>query len=444
MRGLASTAAACLLLSAAVHAIPNPSPAQPRDADTTATDATDTVTTATTDGTDTTATASTDSSDSSVSTASITTTDAASSTSSIGAASFTGDTAALDPWVTVDQDGMATTITPVLSTISGTPTVVSGAPHDITATVFTYTSYGKIYTSTGTAPGPTATSKSAGSFGVCHNLDGDYAPWCRPEFNTTLYVGTTYYFTWDPDYFAAGNQTVQIIGNYVNKTTGEVRTESPAFNSSYTLSRFGFVSIPITSKQLLYQGSQNISLSLVAVVDGERVEKQGPQIIITTRPGPVADAHHGLPKSAAAYIAVPLVFGLIIAAAIATCQYNRHHRRIHLPSVMGRNYKVGKTGRGVRSRLGLGSRKKAAKANERIQLMEREIQAEGGDIYRDLPDPASRPRRDSDALGSLAGTPTEDRHFEIGRPGAGVGRDQSPATGNAFRDELKRQDNERL
>ncbi|KAI0430142.1 hypothetical protein F5Y09DRAFT_308584 [Xylaria sp. FL1042] len=405
MRSLASTAAACLLLSAAVHAIPNPSPVQPRDADA-STDATDTTTT--------------------------------------DAPSATGDTAALDPWVTVDKDGTASTITPVLTTISGTPTVVSGAPHDITATVFTYTSYGKVYTSTGIAPGPTATSKSAGSFGVCHNLDGDYMPWCRPEFNTTLYVGTTYYFTWDPDYFAAGNQTVQVVGNYVNKTTGEVRTESPAFTSNYTLSRFGFVTMDITSKQLLYQGSQNISLSLIGVVNGERVEKQGPQIIITTRPGPAADAHHGLPKSAAAYIAVPLVFGLIIAAAIATCLWNRHHRRIQLPGVMGRNYKVGKTGRGVRSRLGLGGRNKTAKANERIQLMERDIKADGGEIYRDLPDPASRPRRDSDALGSLAGTPTEDRHFEIGRPGAGVGRDQSPATGNTFRDELKRQDNERL
>ncbi len=108
---------------------------------------------------------------------------------------------------------------------------------------------------------------------------------------------------------------------------------------------------------------------------------------------------------------------------------------------MGRNYNVGKSGR---SRFGLGRRNKKAKANERIQLMEREIQAEGGDVYRDLPDPADRPRRDSDALGSLAGTPTEDRHMELGHPGTGAGRDQNPATGNAFRDELRRQQNERL
>lgn len=107
---------------------------------------------------------------------------------------------------------------------------------------------------------------------------------------------------------------------------------------------------------------------------------------------------------------------------------------------MGRNYKVGKSGRGMRARLGLGGRDKKVRATERIQLMEREIHAEGGEVYRDLPDPADRPRRDSDALGSLAGTPTEDRRMDFG------GRENSnsnQATGNAFRDELKRQENAR-
>ncbi|KAI0536802.1 hypothetical protein GGR58DRAFT_474208 [Xylaria digitata] len=345
--------------------------------------------------------------------------------------------AALEPWVTVDAEGQASTVTPVLSTISGTPTVISGAPHDVTATVFTYTSYGKVVTSTGASPDPTATSQSAGSFAVCSNLDGAMAPWCTPENNSTLYVGTTYYFTWDPKFFTSLNSTVQLVGNYVNQTTGEIKTESPAFSSNYTRSGFGYAAIEITDKQLRYQGSQNISVSLIGVVDNERVQKQGPYIKITTRPGPVADAHHRAPVGKAVYIAIPTVFGFIIACVIGTCVWNKHQRRIRLPSVMGRNYDVGKTRKGLRPRLGLGKRNKATKANERIQLMEREIQAEGGELYRDLPDPADRPRRDSDALGSLAGTPTEDRRMEFGR-------DHNPTTGNAFRDEIRRQDNERF
>ncbi|KAI0466225.1 hypothetical protein F4859DRAFT_519248 [Xylaria cf. heliscus] len=380
MHRLASVTAAGLLLAAAAHAIPNP--LQPRATDT-----------------------------------------------------ATPTDAALEPWVTVNDDGQASTVTPVLSTIDGTPTVISGAPHDVTATVFTYTSYGKVITSTGEAPGPTATGQSAGSFAVCDNMDGEFAPWCKPDGGTPLYVGTTYYFTWDPNYFTGPNTTVQVVGNLINKTSGEVRTESPAFMSGPTRAGFGYVSIKMTDDILLHQGSQNISLSLVAVGD-KRQEKPGPQLYVTTRPGPVADAKGKLPKGAALYIAFPTVFGFIIVCVAGTCLWNRHRRRIQLPGVMGRNYDVGKTSR---SRFGLRKRAKAAKASERIQLMEREIQAEGGEVYHDLPDPANRPRRDSDALGSLAGTPTEDRRMEFGRTGVA----DSPTTGNTFRDELRRQANER-
>ncbi|KAI1109117.1 hypothetical protein F5Y14DRAFT_433575 [Nemania sp. NC0429] len=359
------------------------------------------------------------------------------------AAADTPTPAALDPWVTVNDDGKPSTVTPVSTTISGTPTILSAAPHDLTATVFTFTSYGKIITSTGlTPPAPTATGKSAGSFALCNNIDGPLAPWCRPDGDTPLYVGTTYYFTWDPSFFnKSRNSTVQIIGNHINKTTGEVRTESPAFMSDYIRAGYGYVALPITDQPLLYQGSQNISCTLVALVEGKRVEKPGPMITIMQRPGPVSDSKGKLPQGAALYIALPTVFGFIILCVIGTCLWNRHHRKIQLPNVMGSHFDVGKPGR---SRFGQKKRAKAANANERIQLMERELQAEGGEVYRDLPDPADRPRRDSDALGSLAGTPTEDRRMELGHPGAGGdGSNRTQGTGNAFRDELRRQENER-
>jgi hypothetical protein len=104
--------------------------------------------------------------------------------------------APLEPWVTVNEDGKPSTITPVLTTISGTPTVISGAPHDITANVFTYTSYGKIITTTSSPPLPTPTGDDdGGAFPPCHNLDGDNAPWCLPRLDEPLYVGTRYYCT---------------------------------------------------------------------------------------------------------------------------------------------------------------------------------------------------------------------------------------------------------
>lgn len=99
-----------------------------------------------------------------------------------------------DLWVTVDESGRPRTVTPIHTTISGTPTVISGAPNDVTATVITRTNMGEISTSTGEPPLPTATaSKGAGAFRVCDNKDGPNAPFCLPTEGSSLYPGTTYY-----------------------------------------------------------------------------------------------------------------------------------------------------------------------------------------------------------------------------------------------------------
>lgn len=86
-------------------------------------------------------------------------------------------------------------MTPVQTTISGTPTVISAAPNEVTATVFTATEQGQASTRTGTAPAnPTATGEAgAGAFPVCRNKDGVNAPFCLPAAAAELYPGTTYY-----------------------------------------------------------------------------------------------------------------------------------------------------------------------------------------------------------------------------------------------------------
>jgi hypothetical protein len=92
----------------------------------------------------------------------------------------TAPLAPTDAWVSVGNDGAAKTITPVLTTISGTPTVLSAKP-----------------TVSGTAssteqPEATATN-GAGSFPVCNNVNGDLAPFCAPSNGSTLNPGITYY-----------------------------------------------------------------------------------------------------------------------------------------------------------------------------------------------------------------------------------------------------------
>jgi hypothetical protein len=101
----------------------------------------------------------------------------------------------LNPWVSVDDEGTPVTVTPALSTVDGTPTVVSAAPVEVTGSVLTRSYYGSVVTTTSMPKSPTPTGSVAGSFPVCHNQDGDFAPWCAPTEGTTLNPGTTYYCT---------------------------------------------------------------------------------------------------------------------------------------------------------------------------------------------------------------------------------------------------------
>ncbi|KAI1262885.1 hypothetical protein F5Y18DRAFT_396565 [Xylariaceae sp. FL1019] len=345
---------------------------------------------------------------------------------------------ALEPWVTVGTDGSAVTVTPVQTTVDGTPTIVSAAPHDLTATVYTETYNLGISTTTGAPPQPTATNTDgSGSFSICNNLDGDMAPWCEPTAQDPLYVGTTYYFTWDSSYFnSTENATASIVGNYLNETTLEATEFAFQFD---TYNAMGYKAVPITSEYLRYQGSQNITLTLLVLVNNnsKKVARPGPTILVRNRPGYKAESGRGrLPQGAALYIAIPTVFGFIFLCVIGGCWWNARHRRIELGNVMSRSRKPFS---GIGDKIS--RTRKTRKANERIQLMEREVAAEGGEMYRDIPEPPQRPRRDSNDLGSLAGTPTEDRQMNLGRP---TDRGDSPTRGNAFRDELKRQDNQRL
>lgn len=109
----------------------------------------------------------------------------------------TTPTGALAPWVSVDESGQPKTITPILTTISGTPTTLPPAPFAVTASVLTQTRPdAKLTTSTGPSA-PEATSpngSSGGAFPICTNTPPSFlAPFCSPENNSTLHPGVTHY-----------------------------------------------------------------------------------------------------------------------------------------------------------------------------------------------------------------------------------------------------------
>ncbi|KAI0020057.1 hypothetical protein F4780DRAFT_386442 [Xylariomycetidae sp. FL0641] len=449
MRVLSSIATASLLI-ASVSALPNVQPRQETDVQTTDTESpasttTGTESTASTTGTDTATTDTTASTTGTDTTASTTGTESTTSTSgtetpasttddpsatSTTAVETTPTDPALAPWVTVDPDGKPSTITPQLTTVDGSTSIIDGAPHDITASLYTSTSLGKITTSTGEAPLPTATNTKnpAGSFPSCYNLDGDHAPWCSPSEGDTLYPGKSYYFLWDPRYYADSNTTnITVVGNYVNETTGE--TIEQAFQSDEIKASYGFWNYKIEKKLLKYQQGQNITLNLVSSTNTTTVKQEGPKVQIKKVPGykPKAPQPHG---GAAVYIAVPIIVAFIVLMVGGTCYYNKQHRHIDLADLLSRTRRRGYgAGKSARARRGLGGRKGRG---EDIQLMEREILPNGFEVYHDNPRPR-RARRDSEALDSLAGSPVEERRMDF----------QQPGDRNHFRDELRRQEEER-
>lgn len=265
--------------------------------------------------------------------------------------------------------------------------------------------------------------------------------------------------TWDPTFFKP-NTTVKITGSSFNTTTGEVLDQ--AFEPAEIRAGWSFYAWTVDSSILKSKSASavNITFTIAALQPGEGAMKpyQGPRVLVTEHP-----TYHKPPpeppSKAALYIGLPTILGFVALLLIGTCLWNRHSRRIGVGNIMGRGrggYGVGKS----RRQRVFGRKNK----DQAIRLMDQDVDrhddgpegAAASRQYRDAPGPEAGgegagwrqevpgrhddfdfniPRRDSDALGSLAGTPTEDRRMELGRGDGG---------NNAFRDELRRQNQERL
>jgi hypothetical protein len=219
--------------------------------------------------------------------------------------------------------------------------------------------------------------------------------------------------TWDTTYLSDKNSSVVIQGDYVNSTNGGEQ----AFHSQFTQNNIGNVVVTIDNAWLQGQSSNNITLYFFPVNADfdEPVRVTGPTLMVTTKK---PDVYHQepakAPKGQSLYIALPTVFGFILLCVVGGFFWNRKHRNIGLGNVMGRNRGYG-TGKSRAQRMGLGKKK-----GPTIQLQEQELSS--GATTGTAKDRA-HVRQPSDALGSLAGTPTEERK-------------------NYFREEMKRQEQE--
>ncbi|KAK2023789.1 hypothetical protein LX32DRAFT_644241 [Colletotrichum zoysiae] len=353
-------------------------------------------------------------------------------------------------WISVNDKGVPTTVTPVPTTISGTPTFASAAPNALTGSVFTLTDFRlvQVTTSTGSPPLATADSKSgAGAFAPCSNANGDFSPFCDPVKDSQLFVDGTYYVTWDPTVLIKGNKTnvhVKIQGKAVNGTTvGDVVLNDDTDKTNPAA--WGYYAWNVDGS-LIPSGQDNATIELLMSYTIDNIAQQditGPRVLVVKRPQ-FHPQPTKIPKGAELYIALPTVFGFIVLAVIGGCLWNRSTRKIGLGNVMSRSRHGYGIGKARAQRLGARVRQSVfhGRKDRGIQLREREMDLGGdGYVYRDEPlpgqRPAGRPRRDSDSLGSLADSPTSTHFQDQDVRGAGGG-------GNAFREELRRQERERF
>ncbi|PVH81497.1 hypothetical protein DL98DRAFT_416501, partial [Cadophora sp. DSE1049] len=316
------------------------------------------------------------------------------------------------PWISVNPSGIpVATYTPSITTINGIETTLNPIPYSLTAT--------GTATQSASKSAETTAATGGGSFQECHNRDGKYAPFCSPTNGSDVNVDGKYYVTWDKDFFAQKNASVNIVANYVNDTGhGPVAFKSDAVSTSD-----GYFVWTIQKDWLQDMKTNNITLFLnrISPPAGAQLSLEGPTVRVKVYEKPIYhQPPSSAPKGQSLYIALPTVLGFILLCVIGGYFWNRKNRKIGLGNVMGRRSGYG-TGKSRSQRMGLGK-------NGDIQLRDRELAGDGQ--YHDSPAKVvmspgrerERTDRDSDGLGSLAGSPT------------GTGGQ------NYFRDELRRQE----
>jgi hypothetical protein len=242
--------------------------------------------------------------------------------------------------------------------------------------------------------------------------------------------------TWDPEYYnksVPSNTTVEVSLrlDYFNRTA-ENSDEGSVVKLDETErvpASWGLFALKITGDYLKGYRPHNVTITLMTNEKGSAAKEESAivNVLLDKHRRPDPELSKG-PEHEDLIIALPVVFGTIIFIAVGLCIWNRKTRRIQLGNIMSRSARkggyTGRSARNILNRGGAGGRKDDALTG--IPLEPREHVSE----YRDDP----RSRRDSD-LGSLTGSPTSPAFNQTTTYGGG--RD------NAFREELRRQDEQR-
>ncbi|KAL4936780.1 hypothetical protein BDV06DRAFT_85767 [Aspergillus oleicola] len=149
---------------------------------------------------------------------------------------------------------------------------------------------------------------SAGDFPICTDLEGPFVPFCLPEDGADVQVDTTYYVTWNADFYPL-NATITIELRYLDSLEG-----SSAFTSEKTDNSYGYIPLHMSKEWL--QGKQNNTLTLYIIeldstLDRRASAREGPTIRLHPKP-----VEHYKPSPPPRFNKLALCIGLPVTLAV--------------------------------------------------------------------------------------------------------------------------------
>ncbi|KAL4887086.1 hypothetical protein BJY04DRAFT_177242 [Aspergillus karnatakaensis] len=186
---------------------------------------------------------------------------------------------------------------------------------------------------------------SSGDFPVCTDLKGPFVPFCLPENGADVLVDTTYYITWNADFYPL-NATITIELRYSDSLDFEA---SSAFTSEKTDNSYGYYPLHMSKDWL--QGKPNNTLTLYIIeldsnLDRRASARQGP--MITLHPRPVEHYRPSPPprfNNLALYIGLPVAL-VVVIIVVVTLVFSMRRSREAITGIWNsrrRGYGIGKS-----------------------------------------------------------------------------------------------------
>ncbi|PTU24281.1 hypothetical protein P175DRAFT_0505957 [Aspergillus ochraceoroseus IBT 24754] len=185
---------------------------------------------------------------------------------------------------------------------------------------------------------------SSGDFPICTDFNGPFVPFCLPVNGADVLVDTTYYVTWNADFYPL-NATVNIELRYSDSAEG-----TSAFTSKRTANSYGY--IPIHMRYEWLQGKANNSLTLYIIeldptLDRRASARQGPTIML--RPKPLNYSKPSPPATfnkLALYIGLPVSLAVVVAVVaglVCGMRKNRMFIMRTFTQLRNKGYGIGKS-----------------------------------------------------------------------------------------------------